>query len=208
MIMDGEINTKDESRRKRIDVMVDLETLGTNLDAPVFQIAAVGFDIETGEILSEYIGLADVGKLTDEDGAIDGGTLKWWLKTDKELFAKLINSDSKSSPKEIMTGLYTWMKRINDEYGSVYLWGNGILFDNAIIRHKMEGYGLDYPIFFRNDRDVRTIFELARMKTGETEREMRERIYDDSVAHDAYNDTINQIRLVSQSHQIIVEGGR
>src|SRR5690625_800598 len=197
------------AKKERIDIMVDLETLGTDFNAVVFQIAASGFDIESGETLSEFNEIADISSLEKEDGAIDGSTLKWWLDTDKELFAELIDRGDTFTVRGIFESFYKWLTRLHEKYERVYLWGNGILFDNAIIRHKLENYGMGYPIFFRNDRDVRTIFELAQIKTGETAQEMYDRIYDkELVAHDAMNDVKNQVALVTECYKILTEGSR
>ena len=44
----------------RIDIMVDLETLGRTGEYTVFQIGAVAFDIETGEVKNEFDMTADI----------------------------------------------------------------------------------------------------------------------------------------------------
>ena len=195
-------------KKERIDVMVDLETLGTDFNAVVFQIAATGFDINTGETLATFNELADISNLEKEDGTIDGGTLKWWLDKDKELLASLIDKGDTYTVRGLFEEFHRWLTLLHVEYELVYLWGNGILFDNAIIRHKLENYGLDYPIFYRNDRDVRTVFELAQIKTGETVDEMYDRIYDkELVAHDAMNDVKNQVALVTECYRILTKEG-
>ena len=197
------------AKKERIDVMVDLETLGTDFNAVIFQIASAAFDIETGNIVEEFNEFADISKLTDDDGIINGGTLKWWLDTNKELLAELLSKNNAYTPRELLVIYHRWLNELTLEYDEVYLWGNGILFDNAIIRHKFENYGLKYPIFYRNDRDVRTIFELAQIKTGETAKEMHDRIYDqERTAHDAMNDVKNQIALVSECYRILTKGSR
>ena len=197
------------TKKERIDVMVDLETLGKDFNAVVFQIAAAGFDIKTGEILTEFNELADISNLEKEDGIIDGDTLKWQLATNKELLASLLNKGNTFTVRGIFEEFHKWLTKLHKEYERVYLWGNGILFDNAIIRYKLENYGLGYPIFYRNDRDVRTIFELAQIKTGETAEEMYDRIYDkELIAHDAMNDVKNQIALVSECYRILTKGSR
>ena len=194
------------TKNKRIDVMVDLETLGTRYDAAIFQIAAASFDIESGVVINDFNAIADLSKLTAEDGVIKGDTLKWWLDTDKELFVELLAA-SEYTPKEMITSFHDWLSSLASSYEDVCLWGNGIIFDNAIIRHKMEGYGLNYPIHYHNDRDVRTIFELAQHKTGLSRYELRDKIYDKSLkAHDAVNDVTNQIKLVSKCYRILTKG--
>lgn len=191
---------------KRIDIMVDLETLGTDLDALVFQIASAAFDINTGEISQEFNECADVGKAVEVDGRIDGGTLKWWLDTNSELFHELLNKDAQT-PSELIVSYFAWLFELTQEYDVVYLWGNGILFDNAILRHKFTQQELHYPIFFRNDRDVRTILELASIKEGVDSKALYGRFYDDSLtAHDAYNDVVNQIALVVGCYGLLTKG--
>lgn len=194
------------AKKERIDVMVDLETLGTDFNAVVFQVAAAGFDIETGAILSEFSEIADISNLQEEDGVINGGTLKWWLNTDMYLLADLLDKGESLSARDIFKQFHGWLTKLHEGFENVYLWGNGILFDNAIIRYKLENYGLGYPIFYRNDRDVRTIFELAQNKAGESAKEMYDRIYDEELtAHDAMNDVINQVALVSDCYQILTK---
>ena len=65
----------------RTDVMVDIETLGTKEGATIFQIAAVSFDITTGETLDSINLIGDISKY--ETLTVDGSTLKWWLDTDR-----------------------------------------------------------------------------------------------------------------------------
>ena len=194
------------TKNKRIDVMVDLETLGTDLDALVFQVASAAFDINTGEITNEFNECADVAKAVEKDGKIDGGTLKWWLGTNSELFRELLNKDAQT-PSELIVDYFAWISKLTQEYDEVYLWGNGILFDNAILRYKFTQQGLHYPIFFRNDRDVRTILELASSKEGVDSKILYGRFYNESLtAHDAYNDVVNQIALVVGCYGLLTKG--
>lgn len=194
--------------KTRIDVMVDLETLGTDFNAPIFQIAAAGFELLTGDINDTFDESADISSLTSEDGTVNGDTLKWWLRTNPELLADLLDRGD-LTPYGLLQEFHDWLTVLGNRYDEVYLWGNGILFDNAIIRHKFESYGWKYPIFYRNDRDVRTVFELAQIKTGETAQEMYDSIYDkELVAHDAMNDVMNQVALVSKCSRILTKGGR
>lgn len=191
----------------RIDIMVDIETLGTNSDSTVIQIAAMAFDIKTGEVKDEFNKIADIEKNKLPIKAT-GSTIKWWLNTNADLFKKLLLEGDVSSEAMI----YMFHKWINNlESGShdikdVYLWGNGILFDNKIIQHQMEMVGLNYPIFYRNDRDVRTIVDLAGAKSGLSEKELKAKFNDESlVAHNAFDDVIYQISLVSGCYNMLIK---
>lgn len=183
----------------RIDIMVDLETLGTNLDSTVFQIGAVAFDIETGDILDTFEMTADIAKADKLN--VTGGTLKWWVDTDMDLFRRLLNS-GKASPEQMLSDFADWFHALPGVQKDRYLWGNGILFDNAILRNQLEGIGRSYPVYYRNDRDVRTIVQLAARDAGVTENEIHEKYRVDAYhAHNAIDDARSQVQLVVGCHK-------
>lgn len=178
----------------RKDIMVDIETLGTSADATIFQISAISFDIKTGTYYSTFNKIANI-----EDNhslKVDGSTLKWWLNTNKELLSELLNS-GKGSSEDLLEEFYGWLKSQSEDMKDVYLWGNGILFDNKMIQCQLEDEGWDYPIFYKNDRDVRTIVDLASVKLGISEKELKQKYEDNSlVEHNALDDVKYQINLV------------
>ena len=187
------------SKPTRIDIMTDIETLGKGDCPPVFQIAACAFDIKTGEIYGEFNSTADISGYKN----IEGDTLIWWLNTNKELLSKLLNNGktSKKTEKDIVSEFVCWIKEIAKEFNvdikDVYLWGNGILFDNRIIKQKCGQYGIEYPIFYRNDRDVRTILELGAFKKGfKTAIDFTNTIEFEGSKHDAFDDVKHQIKEV------------
>ncbi|MDH5159861.1 3'-5' exonuclease [Heyndrickxia oleronia] len=182
----------------RKDIMVDIETLGNKIDSTIIQISAVSFDIESGKIHETFNEVADISKNETMIKAT-GSTLQWWVNTNAELFAELLTKGEKSS-EDVLRNFHAWLTTDKE----TYLWGNGILFDNAMIRNQFESIGLDYPIFYRNDRDVRTILELASSKLGISDKELRDSVYNkELVAHDAFNDVINQVALVSHCYNVL-----
>lgn len=186
----------------RIDIMTDIETLGKKSDSTIIQIAAIAFDIDTGETISEFNQIADIEK--NETMNVTGSTIKWWLNKNKELLQDLLNA-GENSTESMLIDFHKWLVDFRLADNSVYLWGNGILFDNKMIQHQLEDNGLDYPIFYKNDRDVRTIVDLASKKLGITEDELKKRFNDDSlVEHDAFDDVKYQIKLVQGCYQVLV----
>lgn len=182
----------------RIDVMVDIETLGTDTDATIIQLAAIAFDINTGQRYGVFNEIANIA-VNERPLRVSGSTIKWWLNTNKELLAELLVRDNDRSSEQLLRDFYEWLIQLKEypDNNDVYLWGNGILFDNKMIEHQFKALGLDYPIFYRNDRDVRTIVELAATKLGLSERELKERYkVEGMVAHNALNDVIYQIDIV------------
>jgi len=188
----------------RKDIMVDIETLGNKIDSTIIQISAVSFDIKTGQLYETFNQVVDIAK-NKRPIKVTASTLKWWLGTNAQLFSDLLNNGEYSS-EDTLRNFHGWLSGITDDTKNLYLWGNGILFDNAMIRQQFESVGLSYPIFYRNDRDVRTILELASTKLGKSEKELREEIYNkELVAHDAFNDVINQVALVSHCYNVLAE---
>jgi hypothetical protein len=187
----------------RKDIMLDIETLGTGSNATIFQISAIAFDIETGHQYSTFNSIADISK--NKTLKADGSTLKWWLNTNKELLTELLNKGEESS-EDLLTNFHKWLKSQDKDNKNIYLWGNGILFDNKMIQEQFVEMGLDYPIFFRNDRDVRTIVDLAGKKLGITEKELKERFNDENlVKHDAFDDVKYQINLVVSCYNLLTK---
>lgn len=190
----------------RIDVMVDIETLGTKIDSTILQISAIAFDIESGRHISQFNQIADISKNADMN--VDGATIKWWLNTDKDLLHLLVNAGTISSD-EIVENFYNWITQAFfsrlENRENVYLWGNGILFDNKIIQHQMNAIGLKYPIYYRNDRDVRTIVELASKKLKISESKLKEKFDDKSlIKHNALDDVKYQINLVVGCYNTLI----
>lgn len=190
----------------RIDIVVDLETLGTRSNAPIFQIGAIAINIKTGEEYGYFNGLCDFQTLEN----IDGGTLKWWLKTNHELFAQLCQQgeDNKLSAKDLISSFVAWIESMQNDVGvdNVYLWGNGILFDNCILRANCEKYKINYPIIYRNDRDLRTIYELAANKIGVADGyTFREtvKINEERIEHDGLSDARHEAKALIAAEEII-----
>jgi hypothetical protein len=187
----------------RKDIMLDIETLGTGSNATIFQISAIAFDIETGHQYSTFNSIADISK--NKTLKADGSTLKWWLNTNKELLTDLLNKGEESS-EDLLTNFHKWLKSQDKDNKNIYLWGNGILFDNKMIQEQFIEMGLEYPIFFRNDRDVRTIVDLAGKRLGITEKELKERFNDENlVKHDAFDDVKYQINLVVSCYNLLTK---
>ena len=192
----------------RIDIMVDIETLGKSDNTTVIQIGACCFNIETGEIYGEFNELADISKI--KDMPVDGDTMCWWMKN-KDTLEKILKSgcDNQLTQKDMFERFAYWVDKLIHSVGkeNVFLWGNGILFDNRLIKSKMEQYGITYPIFYRNDRDMRTIVELAALRTGcKSENEFKSIHYDPSLtAHDGFDDCKNQINILSKAWNICLK---
>lgn len=177
-------------------IMTDIETLGVKEGSTIFQISAAAFNMQSGEILGEIDLKLDIEKA---DLVVDGSTLKWWLKTDKELLTQLLHEGTLSEI-EMLQQFADWMKQFENRR----LWGNGILFDNNKIKAAMEKNGIEYPIAYNKDRDVRTILALAADLTGKSEKEIKKEVEDvNHRAHNAIDDVHKQINFVRHCYELL-----
>jgi hypothetical protein len=195
-----------KTNKRRLDIMVDIETLGNDPYATIIAIAAKAFTLNSNDKVALDTSYYNIANVTKGRISVEGNTLKWWLNTDMELFKSFINSDSDLSPIDLIRNFGDWLTSLCNEY-DVYLWGNGMLYDNNKLKHKMEDYDLKYPVYYRNDRDMRTIVDLASTSLSDnpcTYEEFLEKYSSkDLRKHDPLNDVVNQIGIVQTAYKII-----
>ena len=180
--------------------MVDIETLGTDVESTIFQIAAVIFDVKTGNLSGSFNKIADVSLNENLDMAVNGSTLKWWLSQPDDLFRRLLERGDISS-SQLIQEFYDWLKILTWS-GDVYLWGNGATFDNVRLKYHFEREGLEYPIAYDRDRDMRTVVELVCMKHGYDQREFRKSFQTSEFeTHDAGSDSRLQAIIVAACYK-------
>lgn len=185
--------------KKRIDIMLDLETLGNDVDSTVFQIGAVAFDITSGRVLSEFNEYLDTRSISRTVST--PSTLRWWEKTNNEMFNKLITHPMAHTTE---FGLYSsfeeWLIELADRKDvELYIWGNGLLFDVKMIEYQFNRFGLEFPIGFRNKRDVRTVVEIGEVSGAVVSKKsfIKTVLDKDEELHDALVDAKVQAKLIS-----------
>lgn len=179
-----------------VHIMTDIETLGVSDNSTIFQIAAAAFDLKTGEILDTINLKLDI---TKADLKVDGSTLRWWLNENKELLTNLINEGNLTE----FEMLQQFVEFVN-QFKNPRLWGNGILFDNSKLKTAITNVGLEYPIKYNNDRDVRTILALASDISGKSRGEIKAESEDTSlIAHDALDDVKKQVNFVVHCYNLL-----
>ena len=142
-------------------LMVDLETMGSNPDAPIVSIGAVFFDPSTGETGPEFYQVVDLASAMSFGAQPDASTILWWMKQSSEARSALLVEDT--ADLDVVLTLFSEFLCENSANGakSVQVWGNGSTFDNVLLKQSYELVGGAAPWRFVNDRDVRTILELG-----------------------------------------------
>lgn len=163
------------------DVMVDLETFGTDSNSVVVSISAVQCNIDTGETGRQIeVGL-DIQEQIDKGAIMDGSTVMWWLtqsKTAQNELTRLYNHSVDTALDE----LTTFLKEVKCNT----LWGNGASFDNVILRNLYKRHNIFFPVPYWADRCVRTrVADLGRDTKAYTF---------DGIKHKGIDDCLHQIK--------------
>ncbi len=180
--------------RAGIHLMIDLETMGKNPDAPIISIGAIFFDPQTGDMGPEFSKTVD---LETAGGVIDRDAIKWWLKQSREAQSAIMTDEI-----PLDDALLQLREFIDENSGEffVQVWGNGANFDNTILRRSYERQGIPCPWRYYNDRDVRTIVELGKA----IDFDARTAIPFEGERHNALDDARHQAKYVSAIWQKLI----
>lgn len=126
-------------------IMVDLETLDTVSTTVVLSIGAVAFD-STG-VRDCFYSVLNIQEQMDKGRTISASTLTWWMKQDLS-----VRGQALKSPVPVYSALEGLLAFMGEPSG---IWGNGSDFDNAILGHMFQQYGLRWP--YRLNRCYRTL---------------------------------------------------
>ncbi|GAB1631329.1 exodeoxyribonuclease VIII [Escherichia coli] len=175
-------------------LMIDLETMGKNPDAPIISIGAIFFDPQTGDMGPEFSKTID---LETAGGVIDRDTIKWWLKQSREAQSAIMTDEI-----PLDDALLQLREFIDENSGELFVqvWGNGANFDNTILRRSYERQGIPCPWRYYNDRDVRTIVELGKA----IDFDARTAIPFEGERHNALDDARYQAKYVSVIWQKLI----
>ena len=166
-----------------MDLMIDLETLGTSSDAPIVSIGAVFFDLETKKLGPTFEARFDLDEQFKVGRLPDASTIAWWVSQGADARA-LFSAKKKPTPCiVVLEALSKFVK----QYTKVKVWGNGSSFDISMLESLYKDFEVDQPWLFYNVMDLRT---FKRFCTDGS------KIVVDGVAHDALDDAKAQAKYV------------
>ncbi len=138
------------------DIMLDIETFGTDSNSVIVSVSAVRFKMGTDEVDPDYFEMGvDIQSQLDKGAVIDGDTVMWWLGQSKEAQHQLLALEP--MPVKYMTKAFR--KWVGDAQ-TISLWGNGATFDNVILRNLFKRHGYHFPIPFWGDKCVKTYVDI------------------------------------------------
>jgi exodeoxyribonuclease VIII len=168
------------------DVMVDLETMGTDSTACIISIGAVRFrmglredqDTIRDESRSFYARL-DTDEQRVKGRTVSPDTMAWWSEQSEE--ARAVFDEEPEGVRDALDRFSQFCK------GAKRVWGNGNMFDNAILRSIYADYDRDYPVAYWSDLDLRTLTYLWNFLTNWGSKGKRPQI-EGFIEHNALDD--------------------
>lgn len=142
-------------------IMLDLETMGNGPNASILSAGLVAFN-NTNESEPDILGTLelaiDLESSVKYGGVIDPSTVIWWMQPEQG--PARINYLSRKEFYPITVALNAIGQFIKS-YSSVkplpLIWGNGVTFDNTILRSAFQNTGMEVPWNFRQDMCFRTL---------------------------------------------------
>jgi len=150
---------------RKLHIMLDLETLGKKVMAPIVQIGAATA-VEADNKMELAVPTFSMNIALDsamEMRKPDASTIIWWMNQNAEVRANVMSEhgpDVVSALKEFSI-FVTETQRIYD-CEEVYVWGNGASSDNAWLISLYEQYGVEVPWEYWGNMCYRTIKNLNR----------------------------------------------
>ena len=164
-------------------LMLDIETMGIDSFSSIMSIAAVEFNIETGNIGRTFEVNIDLQDSINSGLIINSSTIEWWVTQNKETF-KLLLKDKKFLHEALILFSEFCSKK---EY---YIWGNSARFDCGILNDAYNIKKLKTPWQYYNERDVRTLVSFAP--------NIKKECIFKGIKHKAIDDCKHQINYCSQ----------
>lgn len=161
-----------------MDMMVDIETLGTDPGAVVLSIGAVLFD--TNGTHDEFYREISMVSAQDAGLHIDADTLSWWLSQDESVQTVLEGGEPL---EQVLTDFADFVP----ESGTV--WANSPKFDCLILESAFQAVEMEAPWTHSDLRDYRTLRSL----------DCAVEVLKSGSEHNALDDARNQARLVSKT---------
>ena len=212
-----------------VDIIIDIETLGTKPHSPIIEIGACAIDGRTGAITANFSRrvrngyfFADVtNRKAMENCTRDmRETVAWWTgdKDRAETLRKIMAGRSEDSNQHVaLLDFCDWMidQSVKDD-SNIRVWANGPQFDLVILQAAFDRYQLKRPWLCWQERCVRTALEMANYEKGSTswvERGPRHRALNDA-RHEArklyYSGALGEVSaIIKRLHQrgvVKVEG--
>jgi 3' exoribonuclease, RNase T-like len=168
-----------------MDIMIDLETLGTTSECVVVSLGAAAFNIETQKIESTFHMILELQDQLDRGRKIQADTLKFWFR--QEDAAKKIFHEMAKQPTMVLNTFANWIKTVAPNSKELKVWGNGSSFDISIMESMYQTYNIKTPWPYNGVMDLRTFRRFCANN---------DKIQNMGTKHNALDDATSQAEFV------------
>lgn len=174
---------------KPAHIVLDIETLGTGHKCIVTHIGAVKFDPFDPDVPEQYFyKQLDYMQQQKAGRVLDVPTFIWWTQQ---------NEGARNEHKNVGEDVQLSLEAFKEFCGTnCIIWGNGNVFDNAIVRNLCADFNVQYPTDYKRDLDFRTVVLLAQQKNNEFKVEHPAEMVSHHALEDAKNEARNFRRAV------------
>jgi hypothetical protein len=166
-----------------MDVMLDLETLGTQPGCVILTLGAVKFDPYTMNDPGPGLYVRpDADEQIARGREVQQDTLEWWMKQAEDVREEALGVDGRIPVEEMYRQLNRFLVGVNN------IWCQGPVFDIAILENLYMQYGWPTPWQFWQIADSRTLFKVH----GDP------RVKGKAGLHNALEDCVSQAVAVQQ----------
>lgn len=187
------------------NIMLDIETMGTQPSGALTAIALVFFDIETGEIGKHTSVTVNLQQELDMGATVNASTIFFWMEQEEQAQNMFKDNNKEVDNYFVCEHIADFVERHVTNYGlrleDINLWGHPVSFDNVMFRQFFERYTGDVDSLpsWRNDKDCRTVFNLAKDIHGFD----KNSIPFDGVKHKPLDDCIHQVKCLVEALNVI-----
>ena len=193
------------TKKKRIDFIIDLETGGYPPDGVVFDIAVIPFVLDEDfdfQTLVERGLKIKLSSKTQDERLFDTGVMDWWKKQSPEAKQNLMPFEEGVTPDEAIDLLIEFMTNHNVEFWKSHVWTRGnydMQFIVNMIRNKLNTRETFYkePVFFGNCRDIRTGLEQVLLTRDACVAPLHKDVLQGFVKHDSLHDCAKDILMLN-----------
>lgn len=161
-----------------VEVMLDLETMGTTPYSPITAIGACRFEFGPMQAMQPFYQAITLESCMAVGLRPSASTIAWWMKQKDEARQHLWDPDAVDLPIALDAFTEWWGSRPD------YLWGNSARFDCGILEAAYLACGKVVPWQHWNERDYRTMKNLPQVADVKLKRT--------GVHHNALSDAVSQ----------------
>ena len=140
-----------------MNVMLDLETMGSGSHAAIVAIGAVEFNPMAMTLGRKFYCLVDLESAVKEGGQMDAGTVIWWLRHGDAARQELAKGGAPMI--QALRDFAFWLARSASD---PIVWGNGSDFDNVILSSAYRRAGMPVPWRYSSSRCYRTVKNMRK----------------------------------------------